>query len=223
MMMHHTMGCATHADSMASRGAPQFYDVENCNMTVVSMDGTHHNRMCHQRGLCVDSIVFSVDARNRDKNLYPSPGAFEIVLPAPVHDVCSIELLNIVLPLKSDLADPYLVLRSRRLMGGTSFMYMANQTSNELHEGGGCADVLLVFHPARLLTVAGQLYMLWERDLCGTRAIKRFHAPGCRLDRFDVAIETYLDGPEGPLPRHSYPLNPTDTVHMTWEIVALRP
>ena len=171
-------------------------------------------------GLNLESSTFVVDSRHRDKTVYPLPGRFEVVLPCKMNDVFSVELVYLSFPLKVDLSDPYVLVASQRL--ASNLHLMPNQTRSERFEGNSCNDVFAFVPVSHQYQHQGLLYVEWRRELTSVRAIRRYFTPGCKLDRFDVSLETFLPGPAGPTPPFQIPFDPNDVVVAVFEIVAFR-
>lgn len=169
-------------------------------------------------GLNLESSLFVVDSRHRDKTLWPLPNRFEVVLPCKMNDVFSVELVHLLFPLKTDLADPYILLVAPKLARETHLM--PNQTKGEQFEGNSCNDVFAFVPVSRQFVQQQQILVDWHRDTASHRAIRRFFTPGCKLDRFEVSLQTFLPGPADT--NFLLPLDPNDVVVAVFEIVAFR-
>lgn len=187
-------------------------------MAVTSLgDVVNHNSVHYSPGIFKQSVMLLVDSRHRDKSRYVLPNKFEVVMPCVLRDVYSVELVSLYFPLKVDLAEPYILVSIPKLSRDISIM--PNQTRNEMFEGNGCQDLFHVVPVSNQFLVQGQVYVKWERDVNSVRAIKRYYSTGCKLDTFEMSLETFLPGPPGPNPQFAYPMDPNDVVTAVFEVV----
>ena len=176
-----------------------------------------HDSVHYAPGIFKTSVTVLADSRHRDKHRYVLPNKFEVAMPCVLHDVYSVELVSLMFPLKVDLADPYVLVVAPKL--ARDMHIMPNQTANEAFEGNRCNGVFHMVPVSKQFLLQGQVYVKWQRDIDGDRAVKRFYSSGCKLDKFEIALETFLPGPAGPNPQFTYPVDPNDVVVAVFEVV----